>query len=157
MNQLEQWNRDGVILLSMSEVAQSEAATGGNSARESKAAIYIASSSLITTREEVAKLAAFSRILSGPAQRTSAQENDAIIVFNAWKYGRLLVTADGESKAHPGGILGNRTALLAEGVEAITDREAVRRVRARIATRDEMARLKHVESGEPLPQWVGRD
>ena len=54
-------------------------------------------------------------------------------------------------------MLGNRIALLAVGVEVITAVEAIARVRARITTRDELARLYHRESGEPLPQWVGRD
>ena len=157
VNQLERWDRDGVILLSMSEVAQREAAAGGDRKRESKAHAYMSFSSFISTPGEVAKLATFSQILFGRRRLTPEEGNDALIVFNSWKYGRLLVTADGDSKTQPGGILGKRTALLAEGVEAITDHEAVRRVRARISTRDELARLTHVESGEPLQSWVGRD
>lgn len=157
MNQLERWADAGVILLSMSEVAQLEAAAGGDATREAKAYSYIASGTFLGTPDERAKLLEIEQILFGGAVPTVSDRNDALIVFNAWKYGRLLVTADGRSRSQPGGILGNRDALRSAGIDVATDGDAVATIRHRIEQRDRLATFYHQEHGHPLPDWVGHD
>jgi len=157
VNRLERWADDGVILLSMSEVAQLEAAAGGDATREAKAYSYIASGTFLGTPDERAKLLEIERILFGGACPTTGDRNDALIVFNAWKYGRLLVTADGGSRSQPGGILGNRAVLRTAGIEVATDGEAVATIKHRIDQRDKLAKFYHQRDGRPLPDWVAHD
>ena len=79
------------------------------------------------------------------------------IVFNARKYGAILVTHDGASKRQPGGILGSREPLHALGVSVMTAHEAVDYIRRRIAERDKRARRLASERGVKAPNWVGED
>jgi hypothetical protein len=79
------------------------------------------------------------------------------IVFNARKYGCILVTNDGGSRSQPGGILGNRERLRSLGVQVLTDEEAVAFVRQLIQERDDRERERARFTGEPAPEWVGRD
>jgi hypothetical protein len=88
---------------------------------------------------------------------TQGERNDVDIVFNAKKYGCVLVTNDGASRSQPGGILGNRQRLEALGVQILTDEEAVACVHELILRRDERERGRALATGEPLPDWVGRD
>lgn len=112
---------------------------------------------LANTASENNDLLAIERILFPSGALTTNQRNDVDIVFNAAKYRRILITADGGSKRQPGGILGNRKALAALGVQILTAEEAVPLVQQRIEERDEIARLQAQTEGVPLPNWVGRD
>ena len=67
-------------------------------------------------------------------------------------------TNDGGSRRQPGGILGNREKLLSQlGIQVLTDEEAVRLIRELIEERDSRERERSSITGQPLPQWVGRD
>jgi hypothetical protein len=156
MNQLERWYRDGVIAIQMSEVAQAEAARGDR-ARASKAHSYIFSQTLATTDREQQMLERIASILFPGGIRSVQDTNDVEVVFNAFKYECILVTADGDSKSQPRGILGSRGELKALGVRVLTAEEAVAYVRARIAARDERIRRDVARSGRSIPSWVGSD
>jgi hypothetical protein len=85
------------------------------------------------------------------------EKNDVEIVFNAWKYDRILVTDDGGSKKQPGGILGSRDKLAALGIKILRDYEAVELVKEKIIRRDQSALKVASYKKEPIPQWVGKD
>jgi phosphoglycolate phosphatase-like HAD superfamily hydrolase len=157
MNRLEQWKKDDVIMIHMSEVAQREAAAGNDQARRSKAYGYIFTESLPDTPGERDLLREIEKILFPAGVRSENERNDVDVVFNARKYGRILITNDGGSKRQPGGMLGNREKLKELGVVIMTDEEAVRLVEDLILKRDKRARWHSERTGEPLPDWVGKD
>lgn len=157
MNQLEQWCENGVILLEMSQAAHAEAKAGGDIRRTRKALRHIFSMTMNLTKVERDKWEQIEDTLSPGGAQTAAQKNDVEIVFNAWKYKRVLVTADGGSKTQPGGILGNRARLEELGVRVMADNEAVARVGEAIRVRDENAQWVSKRTGDPLPPWVRAD
>ena len=86
------------------------------------------------------------------------ERNDVELVFNAMKYHAILVARDGGSKSQTGGILANRDRLLRDfRVRAMTPEDAVTRIRALIARRDERLRRPANKMGAPLPEWVRAD
>lgn len=157
VSRLERWHEDGVIMLEMSEVAQQEARTGGNVQRTRKALGYIFSMTLAHTAAEQQRIRQIEAILFPNGAATQNERNDVEIAFNAAKYGRILVTADGDSQSQPGGILGNRTELQRLGVRVMRDSEAVELVRERIEVRDRNARRVAEQTGQTLPDWVDAD
>lgn len=157
MNCLERWREDELIEILISETAQEEARAGSDPRRERKALGYVFSQSLPTTSEEQDELRRIECALFPVGAANQNQRNDVDIVFNASKYRAILVTADGGSRSQPGGILGNRDALAALGIQVMTDAEAVALVEERIRDRDEMARLVAAQEGVEVPRWVGTD
>jgi len=158
MNKLEEWANNDVISLDMAEITLNEAVAGNNKQRTKKALGYIYSKTYATTPEENKLLQRIERILFPEGADTENKRNDVEIVFNAVKYGRILVTNDGDSKTQPNGILGNAKRLKREvGVIVVTDTEAVSMVRNRIEARDQNCRYHSKRTGEKLPEWVGRD
>ena len=107
MNRLEQWRANGIIEIVMSECAATEAAFGGP-LQARKAMTYIQSQTVATTPPEVLMLRNIEAALFPRGADTVGKQHDVEIVFNAQKYGRILVTKDGGSKRQPGGILGRR-------------------------------------------------
>ena len=85
------------------------------------------------------------------------QKNDIEIIFNANKYGSILVTADGASKSQPGGILGHKAELKILGIDVMSDQEAVDYIRNLIQKRDQRAIKMNKSFGLHLPDWVGKD
>lgn len=157
MNQIEQWRENEVIEVLMSEVAYNEARAGGSARRAHKVSEHIYSITLADTDGEKEKLRQIEAILFPGGASTPSERNDVEIVFNATKYMRTLITADGGSRRQPGGILGNRAALARIGVKVVTAEEAVALVKERIAQRDDRARQESAMDGVPLPPWVGQD
>lgn len=157
MNKLERWEDDGVIHIDMSLVAHREALAGADRQRGRKAHSRIYTLTYADTPPEQERLRRIERILFPSGARTANERNDIEIVFNAGKYGRILVTADGASRQQPGGILGNRTALERLGIRVMADSEAVAHVEGLIEGRDRFAREVARFTREPLPGWVGKD
>ena len=157
MNKLEKWHEDGVITIEMSEVAQSEAASGGDLKRKSKAYGYIFTKTLAGTPDEKSRLHAIEGILFPDGAKAENERNDVAVVFNAMKYEAILITNDGDSKRQPRGILGNRQKLKRLRAEILTDEEAVQLVRDLIKKRDERTRRYCERVGEALPDWVAKD
>jgi hypothetical protein len=158
MNQLEDWHRNGVISLQMAEEAHDEAIAGGNAQRQKKTSTYIYST--VPQGIHGANAGLLSRIehaIFPSGVRTRKDRNDVNIVFNAHYYTAILLTADGASKTQPNGILGSREDLRKLGIEVMRDYEAVQLVRLKIIERDDRAKRLAAVTGEPLPQWVGRD
>ena len=93
---------------------------------------------------------------SGPIS-SGKEFGDVEIVFNAIKYGRILITHDGGSRRQPGRILGHREQLEKLGAHVVTDEEAVALVEQRIRERDRRLVGNSEHTGQPLPEWVGRD
>ena len=132
INQLEKWHNDGVIEIIISEVASSEAKQGNDCKRAKKANSYIYSMTIADFSEEKHKMDEIASIVFPNGITTQNQLNDVEIIFNAYKYGRILVTNDGASKRQPGGILGNAKQLGKIGIKVMTDREAVLLVQDKI-------------------------
>lgn len=157
MNMLEKWHKDKVISIKMAQPAQDEAAHGSRD-RARKAYGYIFTMTESDTSEEAKILKGIEAILFPQGATTENEKNDIEIVFNARKYVCILVTNDGGSRRQPGGILGNRNKLLLElGIQVLTDEEAVVLIRQLIRERDSREREKSYITGQPLPEWVGRD
>jgi hypothetical protein len=157
MNKLERWQENGVIDIEISEVAQKEARCGGNSLRSKKAIGYIFSETQATSDVDIPMRNQLKAILCPNGPKNQNEHNDVEIVFNAWKYGRILVTNDGASKNQPNGILGNREKLQSLGIRVMRDFEAVHLVEQKIEERDNLARLLAKETRQPLPTWIGKD
>lgn len=124
MNKLEKWHEDGVIILEMSRTAQEEAAKGSKNRRR-KAYGLIFTETVANTAEEQKVIRSIEMILFPNGIKNQNEKNDVDIVFNAYKYADILVTADGGSKRQPGGILGNAEALLKHGLKIMSDYDAV--------------------------------
>jgi hypothetical protein len=151
INRLEKWADDEVIDIEMSEVAHTEAREGSNASRTRKALTHIYSMTLATTAEEQRRLSQILDILAPGGAPDANTRKDAEIVFNAGKYGSILVTADGV-------ILRNRDALSTLGVRIMSDEEAVSHVEVKVRQRDEIARMVAQKTGKRrLPEWVGND
>src|SRR5674476_365811 len=119
----------------MSQPAQDEVAHG-NSARARKAYGVIFTETECHTPKEKQLCKGIECVLFPQGALTQSQKNDVKIVFNATKYGCILVTNDGGSRRQPGGILGNREKLKQLGVEVLTDEETVARISQLIQDRD---------------------
>ena len=156
MNQLEKWHENGVIQIQMSEIAQNEAARGDQN-RASKARNYIYTITMGNTPGETQMMQKIENILFLENAATTSERNDVEIVFNAYKYGSILVTNDGASKSQPNGILGKREELAKLGIEVMTDTQAVAVVRKLIAERDRRVIQRARRAGAPIPSWVGQD
>lgn len=89
--------------------------------------------------------------------KTPNERNDVEIIFNAWKYGRTLITNDGGSRRQPGGILGHKVELKRLDINVVRDIDAIDEIRSLIENRDKIARSVSLEKGEALPDWVGED
>lgn len=157
MNRMEQWRENEVIEMLMSEPAYEEARAGGDSRRARKTLQHIYSMTMATGSREQAELQEIEDILFPLGARTTNQKNDVEIVFNAKKYMRILVTADGASNRQPGGILGNRERLSAIGIRVMTAADAVALVKERISERDVRARYRAEQTGTEIPHWAGQD
>lgn len=158
MNRLEQWAANEVIGLEMAEAALTEAVAGKNTQRAAKALDSIYSETLAFTPQERQMLTTIERILFPEGADDQNKRNGVEIVFNAAKYGSILVTADGDSKTQPRGILGNAEALKkAVGVQIMRDKEAVELVISRILIRDAGCRTRFEVEGVSIPDWVGQD
>lgn len=157
MNQIEKWRENEVIDVMMPEAAYEEARAGRDPARTRKASLHIFSMTMAGTQGEQDALRDIQQVLFPTGVRNQNEQNDVEIVFNARKYQRILITADGGSKRQPGGMLGNRAALASLGATIITAAEAEALIRKRIAGRDDRARRTAREEGTPLPDWVGHD
>lgn len=158
MNQLEKWQKDGVITLEMSQPSMVEASAGGSAERKQKAAGYIYSFTYAGTPNEKQLLDRIAKILFPQGVENQNQRNDVEIVFNAEKYVHILITNDGGSKSQPGGILGNAEQLRKEiGVRVVSDAQAVEMVKKAIEKRDDRARFISANRKLELPDWVGKD
>jgi hypothetical protein len=158
MNRLERWAENDVIMLEMAEVTQKEAMAGGDAQRTAKALQSIFSETLASTPQERKMIMGIEQILFPEGADDQNKRNDVEIVFNAAKYCRTLITADGGSKAQPGGILGNAAALKkAVGVEILSDAEAVKLIEQRIRARDDRCRKRFELERTPISEWVGQD
>jgi hypothetical protein len=157
MNYLENWHRRGLIEIIISDVVQVEASAGGHSGRTRKALSYVFAIGTVETAVELDFKRKVEQLLFPSGLRDQADANDVEIVARAKKYHSILVTADGNSRTQPGGILGHRRELAGMGVKVMTAEEAVELVRQKINIRDERARHEASRLGSNLPSWVGRD
>ena len=157
MNRLEEWHRNEIIDLSMSEVAQVEALDGADRVRRNKAFGYIFSETLAETAQERARLRDIEYAIFPNGAKSANEQNDAEIVFNADKYQAIFVTADGGSKRQPRGILGSREELAQLGIRVMSADEAVIDIAREIAARDRNILEGCYRYGITPPLWVGLD
>ena len=157
MNKLEKWHDNEVIILELSNVARQEAMAGNDSLRISKSNKYIYTQTLAKTKKEQEQLKQIADILFPEEEINSNKLNDVKIVFNALKYGAILITADGSSKKRMG-ILDHKDELKeALRIIVMSDEEAVEYIERLIRERDERARNQFEIYGIPLPDWVDKD
>jgi hypothetical protein len=156
MNQIERWKEGGVALVIMSGVSFKEAHAGNNPSRSRKAYQQIFTLTDTSIDKNDARYKAIDSTLFPNGTKNANEENDVKIVYEAAYYHAILITNDGASKTQPGGILGHRDELRTL-VQIMTDDEAVDFIKAKILARDIRARHDAVESGAPLPEWVGKD
>ena len=158
MNQLEQWDKDGVIDLFFSETAASEVQRGrGAKERIKKVKQYFQSQTLGSTPYEKELLCNITNVLFGRMPNNANEWNDVEIVFNAKKYPGSLITEDGNSKRKSKGILAKRDKLKALGIEVRSTSEAIELIRRRISMRDRRIREICDRTGAKLPEWIGQD
>ena len=156
-NQLEFWSKNGVIQISMCDVAQDEASKK-SAARFQKASNYVGPKTLESHRQSDEFRKTKNILFPNKSTLTRNEENDVLIVLHAKQNHSILVTNEGGSKRQPGGMLGNKDRLLNEiGVKVIRDAEAVVLVEKKIVERDERARRIAKRTGEALPKWLGKD
>jgi len=155
MTIIEKWKMKRVVRVMMPQTAQNEAAQG-NQRRAKKAYGYIATMTESNT-EDIRLLESLEKILFPNGAKTQNEKNDVEILFNARKYGCVLITNDGGSNRQPGGILGNREKLQKLGINVMTDKEAVEFIKQCIIERDNLERERSEFSGQPLTNWVGAD
>jgi hypothetical protein len=158
MNMLENWASKGVISIDMSQVASKEAQKGSNKKRTDKAREHILTHTHASTPEEQRKLKRIQEIVFPNGITNENQSNDCEIIFNADKYGCILITNDGASKKQPGGILGNAERLKNElNIRVMSDVEAVEEVIRCVQIRDSQCREIARAFNLKLPFWVGKD
>ena len=151
MNLLEQWDSDGVINIDMSKVAFNEAKQGNNKQRFDKTHKYIYTHTHASTSEEQATLIKIQNIVFPDGLKNEREKNDVEIIFNANKYGCILITNDGGSKKQPGGILGSAILLDKElNIKVTSSEEAVETVRNKIRVRDKQCEQSAKAFGEEM-------
>jgi hypothetical protein len=138
VSRLEAWGRDGVIELMLPQGTFEEAT---REPWRSKSREYIFTMDHADTPDERARLRKIEQVIfPGGAQGSAA--TDVRIVFNADKYGAILVTNDGASKNQPGGILGARDALAALNIRVMRPEEACAQVEERLELNARIERLR---------------
>ncbi len=158
MNKLEKWERDDLITIIISGKVLEESRKGGNRQRSQKAVGGVFTIPTSPNNEEIDILRKIEKILFPDGAKNINEKNDVDIVFDAWKYPAILITADGDSKRQACGILGNKQKLKnILDIDVMTDKEAVELVETKIKKRDERYRRIELETGQKLPSWVGKD
>lgn len=156
VNQLEKWHNEGVIFLEMPHDAYIEARHGSKE-RAEKADNYtwISTNDSIGGETEIRRKIEAILFPSGTINKN--QQKDVMILFTARQASATLITADGDSKTQPGGILGNACALAKLGIRVLSAQEAVNEVTQFIYARDQMARQISNSTGAWPPHWVRQD
>lgn len=148
MNMLENWDKQGLISLLHSDTVRSELKAGyarGLAKLDGNLFTLSFSEDVNDPRKK-----SIGDIMYPTGAQNNNQKNDIEIVFQSLKYGRILVTNDGDSKAQPTGILGHAKELKNLGIRVMRDNEAVELVLSAIRERDEYAlRFSH-ETGLSL-------
>ena len=131
VNQLEAWRDEGIIFLEYSLVAYKEASYG-DTRRAEKADEITWSESVDSIGVESDRKRQIENVIFPSGAHTMAQNNDVAIVYDAWWAGATLITADGNSKSQPRGILGSKNALAEIGISVISTSDAVLEIQTHI-------------------------
>ena len=157
MNQIETWHQNDVIQIDMCDIAQEEASEG-SAARFEKASGYVYPITLDSHRNSREFTEIRKMLFPTKKALTPNEENDVIVVLHARANHCILVTNDGGSNRQPNGILGNKDRLFKKlRIKVMRDTYAVALVEQKIMERDARAHRNSERTGEPLPEWVGRD
>jgi hypothetical protein len=157
MNRLQKWHEADICDIILSDTMIAEATADNDPLRTQKAYEYVYSITTEDMNDGDPRWKAIENLLFPKGASTPNEQNDVMIVFTADKFGRILVTNDGGSKRQPGGILGNRGKLRQLGIRVMSDDEAVDLVVEALKQRDESAYFIASHTGQPLPDWVGKD
>lgn len=155
VNELELWRERGVIMLGVSEVVNQEVIHSDPTGRRGKKArMETRTETLATTPQEKKQLRRIRTILFGDTElRDQGEWNDVEALFNAKKYCRIFVTADGVGGKERG-ILTRREELKNFGIIVMTDHEAVVGVRRALRVKARNKREICALSGTPEPEWI---
>jgi hypothetical protein len=158
-NQLETWDKNGVIQISWCDVAKDEASKKSAKRHQKISSIYgYHHATLDSFRQDNEFRRIKSILFPNKSALTPNEENDVLIILHAKHSHSILVTNDGGSKTQPGGMLGNKERILSEiGVKVMRDIEAVELVKKKILERDKRAHRIADRCGESLPSWIGKD
>lgn len=157
LNRLEALHDDELIEIILCETSFHEACAGGGVGRFRKAVRFGVSITHLETQEEQQLLQAIEQAVFPNGAKTRQQKNDVVILFNAHKYGRILITDDGDSKRQPRGILGSRDELLKLGVRVMRPEEAVRYAEQRASVIKDQVRKICSMDGTAVPHWAKSD
>jgi hypothetical protein len=185
VGKLEQWHKDGVICLCLSEVARRErlgmynqcsdlvenALTGEDEIPEyqesdtstnvgkvrRKVESYVFTNSARISEEQHELYSKIETIIFPNGTTADGQRRDVDIVYQAADWQHILVTTDGDSKRQPRGILGSQAELAALNVQVMCPQKAVEFTQSQIENRDRLVTLKCKSLGNPIPEWVGKD
>ncbi len=157
MNQIEQWNDNGVIIVEWAKVAQEEALIGLSHELQGKMLNYIYTEAFPNTPDNQKSIHQIQNILFPNGLKNKNQRNDVEIVFNAHTCGGILITNDGASKSQPGGILGHKEELKTLGITVMSDTDAVNFINDLVQQRDQRVINQCKQDREPIPEWVGKD
>jgi hypothetical protein len=124
MNELEHLASQGLCDLLMPKIAWEEAEAGNNMDRKDKTWEYYFIG-LTHTDSQKFWYKKIENIVFPNCATNQKEINDIWILVTARKINYPLVTNDGDSKAQPRGILGNRERLREIGVSVLRDYEAV--------------------------------
>lgn len=156
MNQIEKWFNDEVILVNMSNISFQEAQQGNNEKRTKKALSHIFTYIDEDLDQNDSMYCEIAEALFDGKPKNQNEINDIKIVWDATKWHAILVTNDGGSKKQPGGILGNAHKLT-RIVSIMSDSQAVDFIRSKIRERDEDNKKISQLTGQPLPEWHGKN
>jgi hypothetical protein len=138
VSRLEAWGQEGVIELMLPQGTFEEAT---REPWRSKSREYIFTVDHADTPDERAMLRKIEQIIfPGGAKGNTNAMTDVRNVFNADKYGAILVTNDGASKSQPRGILGARDALATLNIRVVRPEEACALVEQRLELNARIAR-----------------
>jgi hypothetical protein len=185
VGQLEQWHKDDVIRLCLSEVVRRELLAVGNQCSDlvenvltgedeipeyqepnmstyvgkvnKKVESYVFTNSLRISEEQDEIYSKIESAIFPNGVTTDGQRRDVDIVYQAADWQHILVTNDGDSGRQPRGILGSKAELVALDVRVMRPEEAVEFTQSQVERRDLLVTSKCKSLGKPIPEWVGRD
>lgn len=149
MNQLEKWEKDGIITILLSDIVSSELKQYSKGFEKTSGQCFTMGFAEDEKNPEFTKI---QNILFPNGCKNENQMNEVPVVFHAYKYKFILVTNDGDSKSQPTGILGNALALQTQlnNFKVVRDSDAVNMVQSEIDKLNEYAKVYSQETGTIL-------
>lgn len=148
MNQLEKWEKDGIITILLSDIVSSELKQYSKGFEKTSGQCFTMG---FAEDEKNPGFTKIQNILFPNGCKDENQMNDVRVVFHVYKYKFILLTNDGDSKSQPTGILGNASDLQTHlNITVMRDSGAVNMVQSEIDKLNEYAKIYSQETVTPL-------